>query len=46
MAGAKKGGMDNRPPGGIAMNTSQAPVDAWTKLAHALFQTTDAIFLN
>jgi hypothetical protein len=23
-----------------------APVDAWTKLAHALFQTNEAIFLN
>jgi len=41
-----KGGMDNRPPGGFAMNESRAPVDAWTKLAHALFQSNEAIFLN
>jgi len=41
-----KGGTDNRPPGGIAMNASLAPVDAWTKLAHALFQTNEAMFLN
>lgn len=41
-----KGGTDNRPPGGIAMNASLAPVDAWTKLAHALFQTNEAVFLN
>ena len=46
MAASKKGGTDNRPPGGIAMNASLAPVDAWTKLAHALFQTNEAIFLN
>ena len=46
MANSKKGGMDNRPPGGIALNESRAPVDAWTKLAHALFQTNEAIFLN
>lgn len=41
-----KGGMDNRPPGGFAINESRAPVDAWTKLAHALFQSNEAIFLN
>jgi hypothetical protein len=46
MAGAKKGGMDNRPPGGFAMGENRAPLDAWTKLAHALFQTNEAIFLN
>ena len=46
MANMKKGGMDNRPPGGFALNENRAPVDAWTKLAHALFQTNEAIFLN
>jgi mono/diheme cytochrome c family protein len=46
MAKNKKGGMDNRPPGGFAMNESRAPVDAWTKLAHALFQSNEAMFLN
>jgi mono/diheme cytochrome c family protein len=25
---------------------SRAPLDAWTKLAHALFQTSEAIFIN
>jgi hypothetical protein len=42
----KKGGMDNRPPGGFALNENRAPLDAWTKHAHALFQTNEAIFLN
>ena len=46
MAGMKNGGMDNRPPGGFAMGENRAPLDAWTKLAHALFQTNEAIFLN
>jgi cytochrome c553 len=46
MASLKKGGMDNRPPGGFALNENRAPLDAWTKLAHALFQTNEAIFLN
>ncbi|MBC7366047.1 MAG: PSD1 domain-containing protein [Undibacterium sp.] len=41
-----KNGVDNRPPGGFAMNESRAPVDAWTKLAHALFQSNEAMFLN
>ena len=26
--------------------TSRDPLDAWTKLAHALFQTNEAIFYN
>ena len=43
---AKGRGMDNRPPGGFALNESRAPEDAWTKLAHALFQTNEAMFLN
>jgi hypothetical protein len=46
MAGMKNGGMDNRPPGGFSMGENRAPLDAWTKLAHALFQTNEAIFLN
>jgi hypothetical protein len=25
---------------------SRAPLDAWTKLAHALFQTNEAMFFN
>ncbi len=46
-AGAGKGrAPDNRPPGGFALNDSHAPEDAWTKLAHALFQTNEAMFLN
>jgi hypothetical protein len=32
-------------PGGAAF-TSRDPVDAWTKLAHALFQTNEAMFYN
>ena len=31
---------------GAAAFTSRAPLDAWTKLAHALFQTNEAMFLN
>jgi hypothetical protein len=32
-------------PGGAAL-TRRDPPDAWTKLAHALFQTNDAMFLR
>ncbi|MEO6568996.1 MAG: DUF1549 and DUF1553 domain-containing protein, partial [Opitutaceae bacterium] len=32
-------------PGGAAF-ASRAPIDAWTKLAHALFQTNEAMFYN
>ncbi|MEO7414464.1 MAG: PSD1 and planctomycete cytochrome C domain-containing protein [Opitutaceae bacterium] len=32
-------------PGGAAFK-SRAPIDAWTKLAHALFQTNEAMFYN
>ncbi|HKB91761.1 MAG TPA: PSD1 and planctomycete cytochrome C domain-containing protein [Opitutaceae bacterium] len=32
-------------PGGAAFR-SRAPLDAWTKLAHALFQTNEAMFYN
>ena len=32
-------------PGGAAFK-SRAPLDAWTKLAHALFQTNEALFIN
>jgi len=32
-------------PGAEAF-TSRAPLDAWTKLAHGLFQTNEAMFLN
>jgi cytochrome c553 len=31
---------------GAAAFTSRAPLDAWTKLAHGLFQTNEAMFLN
>jgi hypothetical protein len=31
---------------GAAAFRSRAPLDAWTKLAHALFQTNEAMFLN
>jgi mono/diheme cytochrome c family protein len=31
---------------GAAAFKSRAPLDAWTKLAHALFQTDEAMFLN
>ncbi len=32
-------------PGGAAF-TNREPLDAWTKLAHALFQSNEAMFLN
>jgi hypothetical protein len=32
-------------PGAEAFK-SRAPLDAWTKLAHGLFQTDEAMFLN
>jgi cytochrome c553 len=32
-------------PGALAFK-SRAPLDAWTKLAHGLFQTNEAMFLN
>ncbi len=44
--GGKGKGADNRPAGGVAMNAPKAPMDAWTKLAHALFQTNEAMFLD
>jgi hypothetical protein len=31
---------------GAAAFRSRAPLDAWTKLAHGLFQTNEAMFLN
>jgi len=31
---------------GAAAFHSRAPLDAWTKLAHALFQTNEAVFIN
>ncbi len=31
---------------GAAAFRSRAPLDAWTKLAHALFQTNEAVFVN
>ncbi len=31
---------------GAAAFRSRAPLDAWTKLAHALFQTNEAVFIN
>ena len=41
---AKLGAPDNRPVG--ATIEPAGPPDAWTKLAHALFQTNEALFLN
>lgn len=41
---AKAGAPDNRPVG--ATIEPAGPVDAWTKLAHALFQTNEAMFVN
>ena len=32
-------------PGAAAFRTRD-PLDAWTKLAHGLFQTNEAMFLN
>jgi hypothetical protein len=32
-------------PGAEAFR-SRAPLDAWTKLAHGLFQTNEAMFIN
>lgn len=40
----KLGAPDNRPIG--ATIEHGGPVDAWTKLAHALFQTNEAMFVN
>ena len=40
----KLGAPDNRPVG--ATIEHGGPVDAWTKLAHALFQTNAALFVN
>jgi len=37
-------GRYNTSVGGIT--EFKAPLDAWTKLAHALFQTNEAIFYN
>ncbi|RXK53881.1 DUF1553 domain-containing protein [Oleiharenicola lentus] len=40
----KLGAPDNRPVGSTIEHGG--PVDAWTKLAHALFQTNEAMFVN
>jgi hypothetical protein len=44
MAGKKNAGRFNQQVGGIYDN--KTPLDAWTKLAHALFQTNEAMFFN
>jgi cytochrome c553 len=44
MAGKKGAGRFNQQVGGIYDN--KTPLDAWTKLAHALFQTNEAMFFN
>ncbi len=43
-AGKKGGGRFNTQVGGVYENSK--PLDAWTKLAHALFQSNEAIFYN
>jgi cytochrome c553 len=42
-AGKKQGGRYNTQVGGVYDNR---PLDAWTKLAHALFQSNEAMFYN
>ncbi|MFO1451263.1 MAG: PSD1 and planctomycete cytochrome C domain-containing protein [Opitutaceae bacterium] len=42
MTGAKN--VENRPIGALVENGG--PMDAWTKLAHALFQTNEAVYVN
>ncbi len=44
MAAKKQQGRFNTQVGGVYENS--APLDAWTKLAHALFQSNEAIFYN
>jgi len=44
MAKAGSRGSDQRPIGATIENGG--PMDAWTKLAHALFQTNEAMFVN
>ena len=44
LALAGKAGADQRPVGSTIENGG--PIDAWTKLAHALFQTNEALFVN
>ena len=44
MAGKKGAGRYNMQVGGIYDN--KTPLDAWTKLAHALFQTNETMFFN
>jgi cytochrome c553 len=44
MMAKKGGGRFNTQVGGVY--ESSAPLDAWTKLAHALFQSNEAIFYN
>jgi cytochrome c553 len=46
---AQNGAMRKNAPqveAGAAAFRSRAPLDAWTKLAHSLFQTNEAIFVN
>lgn len=45
-AQAAKGRYAPQPEPGAAAFTSREPLDAWTKLAHALFQTNEAVFYN
>ena len=44
MAAKKQQGRFNTQVGGVYENST--PIDAWTKLAHALFQSNEAIFYN
>jgi len=45
MKNPRRGNAFQPEPGGIVL-TRRDPPDAWTKLAHALFQTNEAMFLN
>jgi hypothetical protein len=45
MRNPRRGNTFQQEPGGAVL-TNRAPPDAWTKLAHALFQTNEAMFLN
>jgi hypothetical protein len=43
-AGGKRGNPNAGPVGGVT--ATRQPLDAWTKLAHALFQSNEAMFYN
>jgi cytochrome c553 len=46
MAGKKGAPRFSNQVGGFAPSDSHAPIDAWTKLAHALFQSNEAMFYD